>query len=879
MGKQDRLNILILYGPNEGDTAEIKDRFWEDATEVVENSLGEIIVLGDLNGRVGSKDAGTGDTIGIHGEITRNNNGWRIIDFCMQNDLVVMNSFFQHRDVHKYTREVKSRNERSIIDYVVINRSSRHEIMDVRVRRGPEINSDHYLVVAKTKIGTDQKETRRETHCNNSREVLRTYRLSDKKIAQTYGNRVEAMLGEIGGIENFGLENMWEKFKSVLVKAAKEVCGTTKVNRSRKQTAWWNEDIKQEVKLKKEKWKQYLKDGTEQKYGEYKKQREKVKEVVLAAKKKSWEEFGLRMESDYHTNNKLFYKMIKNLRLTNKKQNMKLIRNKEGVILTNENDIMERWKEYFQNLLNSHRDDRDGESVEHVREQHGEENISTKDVEMNIERLKNGKAAGHDNITVEMLKNMGKKGKEILTRICNKVWSGGRIPGDWEVGVILPIHKKGDKRDCNNYRGITLLSNASKVYEGILENKLMETLESQLEQSQSGFRKGRSIQDHIFTIKQITEKVRNTNCEIFQAFLDLEKAFDRLPRAEIEKCLRKRGVDPQLRRAIMSLYQNTRSYIRTDNLQSGEFVINEGIRQGGVLSPTLFNVVMDEVIKETRGKTSRLFVGYHNMKPVWLSECAFADDVVVFAKSESQLKNNLDIWNKKLIEKGLKLNEEKTKIMVSGKTHRPVNIEVNGKKIEQVKSIKYLGVKLDGNGQQDIEIAARIESAANVYHAPKNGFISKREISVKAKMSVYKTVFVPILTYGCESWVLTKRHKTKIQSMEMKYLRRVLGVTRMDRIRNDVIRKQLKVQPVLKRIEDCQLRWYGHLRRMNEERPVKKIWEAKRQERRNRGRPMTTWDASLEKLMGDRGITRTQAAIMARSKREWRKFIYGEDRN
>lgn len=83
-----------------------------------------------------------------YGENTRNDNGNRLIDFCRLNGLIIANTFFDHKDIHKYTRKAPSRNERSIIDYILIEKSRRHLVKNIRVKRGPEIGSDHYLVKA-----------------------------------------------------------------------------------------------------------------------------------------------------------------------------------------------------------------------------------------------------------------------------------------------------------------------------------------------------------------------------------------------------------------------------------------------------------------------------------------------------------------------------------------------------------------------------------------------------------------------------------------------------------------------------------------------------------------------------------------------------------
>src|SRR3978361_301884 len=103
-----------------------------------ESAKGELYIAGDFNGRTGKSDEVYSGVIGSHGEITRNNNGRRMLDFCMMHNLIVTNTFFEHKDIHKITRQMKSREERSIIDHIVVQSKNRGKIMETRVRRGPE---------------------------------------------------------------------------------------------------------------------------------------------------------------------------------------------------------------------------------------------------------------------------------------------------------------------------------------------------------------------------------------------------------------------------------------------------------------------------------------------------------------------------------------------------------------------------------------------------------------------------------------------------------------------------------------------------------------------------------------------------------------------
>ncbi|XP_072395294.1 uncharacterized protein [Diabrotica undecimpunctata] len=102
-----------------------------------------------------------------------------------------------------------------------------------------------------------------------------------------------------------------------------------------------------------------------------------------------------------------------------------------------------------------------------------------------------------------------------------------------------------------------------------------------------------------------------------------------------------------------------------------------------------------------------------------------------------------------------------------------------------------------------------------------------------------------------------------------------MGITRLDRIRNEAVREHLKVQSIIQKIEEAQLRWYGHIVRMNQERPVKKVWEARIQTKRPRRRPMKTWDDNVTSILETgRGISKEQARNQAKNKKQWRKIVH-----
>ena len=132
--------------------------------------------------------------------------------------------------------------------------------------------------------------------------------------------------------------------------------------------------------------------------------------------------------------------------------------------------------------------------------------ISTDEVQTAIRVLKSGKAAGIDEIRPELLKSLSRHGILLHTRVCRVVWREGRAPVDWQAGTVVPVFKKGDRRECSNYRGITLLSLPGKAYSRVLERKCRMIVEPKIQDTQCGFCPGRGTTDQQFTLCQVFEK-------------------------------------------------------------------------------------------------------------------------------------------------------------------------------------------------------------------------------------------------------------------------------------------------------------------------------------------------------------------------------------
>ncbi|KAK3542060.1 hypothetical protein QTP86_011362 [Hemibagrus guttatus] len=146
--------------------------------------------------------------------------------------------------------------------------------------------------------------------------------------------------------------------------------------------------------------------------------------------------------------------------------------------------------------------------------------------------------------------------------ICNIAWRSGTVPLDWATGVVVPLFKKGDRRVCSNYRGITLLSLPGKVYSRVLERRVQPLVEPQIQEEQCGFRPSRGTLDQLYTLHRVLEGSWEFAQPVHMCFVDLEKAFDRVPCGILWEVLWEYGVRGPLLRAVRSLYNQSRSLVR-----------------------------------------------------------------------------------------------------------------------------------------------------------------------------------------------------------------------------------------------------------------------------------------------------------------------------
>ena len=301
-------------------------------------------------------------------------------------------------------------------------------------------------------------------------------------------------------------------------------------------------------------------------------------------------------------------------------------------------------------------------------------------MERAILRLKDNKAAGPENIPPEVIKYGGCALHRRLHNFILDCWSAKCPPQQWKNANIILVHKqKGDRAECGNSRGISLLSVAGKVLAKFMLTRLLEhVVDLVLPESQCWFRRGRSTIDKIFVARQLQEKCREQHQDLYFAFVDLTKAFDTVNRDLLWNILRKFGCPPTFIAILQQFHTGMCAQVVMAGSQSSSFPVEVGVKQGCVLAPIIFNLPLvaitllfhrDLQSSDCVGIEYRLDGGLFNLlrlqaktktSSAMISALLYADDAAFPSHTADGLQRSLDVMSETYLRAGPIINTTKT---------------------------------------------------------------------------------------------------------------------------------------------------------------------------------------------------------------------------
>ena len=906
--KGDYMTIICVYAPTMVAQEESIEEFYDDLDNAIRRTdkRDKILLLGDFNARVGGRSDLWEGVIGPHGVGNMNQNGLRLLSLCSEHDLIITNTLFKLKGIHKTSWMHPRSKQWHLLDYIITRKSQANETLITRAMRGAECWTDHRLILAKMRLkirpGTRRARPLKKIDCSALRDVRKRDSLERK---------ISYITQDMTAVSSANMSEKWDTFASRLMAAAQETLGTI----SKKNRDWFTESSHEVASLLQEKNRAHQahlnnpsSEFLKKRFAEL---RANAQTQLRGLEDRWWRDLAVEIQGYADTNDmQRFYESTKRIYGPQMRQTAP-VRSADGQTLhRNKTDIIARWAEHFDALLN----------VETPTDHSCLDDLPTlpclteldnpptfEEVNLAIEGLKPRKSPGPDGVPSELLRGGGAGIRTFIHSVIGEIWSGADIPNSWRDALLITIYKnKGDRALCSNSRGIALLGTAGKVLARILLKRLVASVsESLMPETQCGFRSGRSTVDMIFAARQLMEKTREQHRNLYIAFVDLSKAFDSVDRELLWSVLRRCGCPPRFIQIIRGLHDGMRLRVRYGGDVSEPFEVSRGVKQGCVLAPVLFNIYVQcitRLLSAVLDRGNLISLNYRTDRSLFdlqklkaktkisqtnLLELQYADDCALVADSAENLQRILDEVSALYTRLGLKINVQKTDYMhyISEAQITSPNLTIDGSTLKKVECFRYLGSNISSNCRVDDEINYRICQATGAYGRLVNRVFKNHNLKLETKIAVYHAVVISALLYGSETWTLYRSQIRSLERFHMSSLRKILGITWKDKVPHTVVLDRTGCVSLESMLNRNLLRWLGHVVRMDDSRLPKQLLYGELTEgRRTTGGQLKRYKDKAKRTLKACHMEPKLLETQAVDRQEWRALskaglaLFDEDR-
>ena len=836
------MTVLGAYAPTLDAEEEVKDRFYgllQDTLHSI-SANDKLVLVGDFNARVGNSKNLWGGVLGSHGVGKCNANGLRLLSLCAENNLVITNTLFKLRNMHKTTWMHPRSKKWHLIDYIITRKADSRDFLITKVMRGADGCTDHRMVRSKLRV-----HLRTPVRKSAPSAKLNVGSLKENEIREQLKTKLRDQLNVVTE-ETFAqtsdmLTERWT-ISSTINEVSRTVLGTMR----KKNRDWFDEqrqDIQVLLNQRNHAHKAKLQVPNDANQRAYAETRSRLQRELRVMENEWWTRLAAEIQ-DYADsgNQQQFYSAVK--AAYGARQGTKYpVRAADGEeLLTDRSEVLQRWAEHYRQLL-SQQATADLSIVEEFPEQRTLNELdlapSLEEVEAAIKSQKTGKAAGPDGVPGEVLLYGGAAVVQCMYSFISAVWTAGEVPQQWKDADIISIYKKkGDRAVCGNSRGIALLSSGGKVLTRIILSRLIHSIaEDVLPESQCGFRKNRSTTDMVFVARQLQEKCIEQHGSLYMVFVDLTKAFDTINRPLMWMVLERLGCPPNFLGIIRSLHEGAMARVMGDGAKSDPFEVCAGVRQGCVVAPVLFNLFIAAVFSAAKRHMEpgdgvnlryRLDGSLFNLRRLRATtkvsfenivELQYADDAAIVASSRVSLQRSLGTLESAYSRAGLKINTDKTEALST----TPIGVEpatfyINNTAIKNVDTFTYLGSVLNKEGGITDDVQRRIGLASAAFGRLSERVFLNKNLRLDTKVKVYKAICLSTLLYSSEGWTLYREHLKMLERYHIQCLQRMLGLRWWHKVPHTEIRRRAGIEPLEALVIMRQLRWAGHVRRMPENR-------------------------------------------------------------
>ena len=662
-GKPFDIGLIQINAPTADKDEEVVEQFYEDLDKSMKQLKSQDIkiVMGDFNSKVGKERVE--NIVGPFGIGEMNARGERLTDWCRENKFIVTNTWFKNHPRRMWTWKSPGDRSRNQIDFILIQERFRNSMKSSKSMPGADGGSDHVPVIGIMKVKLRKlKKSKRTPRLDFN--ILKT----DKDLRNTFKISVK---NKFDGLDNLTTaEERWQKMKESIQETAGELIPET--NR-KEHKSWMTEDI---LNLMEERRKAKNDDNL------YNRINKTIRNNCNEAKEQWINSQCQEIENNMSGDTKYMHQKIKEITAQKSISKSGCIKSKTGNILMDKNDILKRWSEYIEDLFYDTRGPTP--TIESTIEGPA---ILKEEVEHALSKMKQGKATGPDGVPAEAIVALEDLGITEITKLMNIIYDTGEIPVDMKKSISITLPKKPGTTDCEQHRTISLMSHLTKILLRIIMKRVRNKLSPEIAKSQFGFVSDSGTRNAIFTLQTLMERSVEAQKDLYLCFIDYSKAFDRVRHEDLFKILTKLTIDGKDLRILQNLYWEQEAAIRIDGEYSEFKPICRGVRQGCVMSPDLFNIYSEMILRNINDHKG-VKVNGHN-----ITNLRYADDTVLIAGSENELQAALDIVTEESGKMGLELNAKKTECMVISKKGQipTCNIRCKGENIKQSNQFKYLG--------------------------------------------------------------------------------------------------------------------------------------------------------------------------------------------
>lgn len=730
-------------------------------------SASQILLMGDLNARVGELD----DRVDVCEAIQRrsedkecNARGQRLIDLCHVSDLKILNGRFEKGRTAHFT--FLGAQGKSVIDLGLVREEdfskvakftvhdrveSSHMPISVTFHHGLEEESSPELL--ETKTTKMERYALREDQENEAVAIVEEHDLDLKGLVSFW------RYDNISSDEAVSLLSNWMSAVFLPMKKA-EVRNNSKKKRPAEVRV---KNLKRQVVAT---LRRFRRTRTTENLSQYLQERKEFKEKASVIRQEDRQEQDRIIDEiingcDWPKKWKLVKRLYK--RTANIQSGIdpsKWLAHFSNVLCKEFKNTDYKWKVEFQ-----------GKEDEML-----DRSVTVQEIETVLKSMKNGKAPGMDGFPVDYFKKIPRL-QWVLCELYNIILQTEVFPEAWSASLIHPIYKgKGNPKNTNSYRGISLLPCIGKVFTKLLNSRLVQWMKNAdiKNDFQAAYKRGFSTTDQCFVLDTIVKMRMQRKQETYCCYVDFTKAFDSVNRNALYFKLHKIGVSDKFVKLVMSMYERSRFAVRVGLGARSELVeSNTGVLQGCQLSPVLFTIFLDDLPEALSRKPGLHAPGINGTEVPLLM---YADDICLMSATQIGLQRSVEALQSYCLEWGLEVNVEKTKVQVftSRRNIPRFSWKYMDETLEVVKTFKYLGVVFATNGRWMNHVNETKKKAKNAVFRMGQLIYKTRNGEIPTLLKLFDALVAPIMSFGCE--LMSFGNIPQLDAVARFYYKRILGL-------------------------------------------------------------------------------------------------------